>query len=104
MEKVIQVVVLTQGERFYGYYSISFLTKGLSKTRSQIYSSLLKNGYSNFKLEILEYCKKEDLMNREQYYMDCLKPEYNILKIAGSSLGFKHSEETKVKIKEKIKT
>ena len=40
-------------------------------------------------------------MDREQYYLDCLKPEYNILKIAGSSLGFKHSEETKVKIKEK---
>lgn len=26
--------------------------------------------------------------------MDLLKPEYNILKIAGSSLGFKHTEET----------
>jgi hypothetical protein len=57
---------------------------------------LLKNGYSNFKLEILEYCKKEDLLIREQYYIDRLKPDYNILKKADSSLGFKHSEEAKI--------
>lgn len=30
----------------------------------------------------------------EQFYFDLLKPDYNILKIAGSSLGFKHSEKT----------
>ena len=32
--------------------------------------------------------------------MDLLKPEYNILKKAGSSLGFTHSVETKAKMKE----
>jgi group I intron endonuclease len=31
--------------------------------------------------------------------MDLLKPEYNILKIAGSSLYFKHSEETLMKFR-----
>lgn len=34
----------------------------------------------------------------EQHYIDLLKPEYNILKKAGSSLGFKHSEETLKKL------
>ena len=29
-------------------------------------------------------------INREQYYIYLLKPEYNILKIAGSCLGFKY--------------
>jgi group I intron endonuclease len=33
-------------------------------------------------------------LEREQYYIDLLKQKYNILKTAGSSLGFKHSEET----------
>lgn len=61
---------------------------------SIIYRSLLKNGYSNFSLEILEYCSPENATIREQYYMDLLNPEYNILKTAGSFLGFKHSEET----------
>lgn len=33
--------------------------------------------------------------------MNFLKPEYNILKIAGSTLGFKHSEKTLSKFKER---
>jgi group I intron endonuclease len=69
----------------------------LKRSRSQIYSSILKNGYSNFKLDILEYCNKEDLLKREQHFIDLLKPKYNILNSASSSLGFKHTEETKKK-------
>ena len=49
-------------------------------------------------MEILEYCKLEDLREREDYYIDSLKPEYNILQKAGSSLGYKHSEEAKIKM------
>jgi group I intron endonuclease len=33
--------------------------------------------------------------------MDLLSPQYNILKIAGSSLGYKHSEEARAKMKKK---
>jgi group I intron endonuclease len=58
----------------------------------------LKYGYSNFKLEILEYCDQELLICREQYYLDLLKPKYNICKTAGSTLGKLHSESTKEKI------
>ena len=56
-------------------------------------------GYSKFRIEILEYCEPTDTISREQYYLDKLKPEYNILTKAGSSLGFKHSEETLVKLR-----
>lgn len=55
-------------------------------------AALLLYGYSNFSLEILEYCEPSDVISREQYYMDLLKPEYNTLKTAGSSIGFKYSE------------
>lgn len=41
----------------------------------------------------------ESAIQREQYYLDLLKPDYNILKTAGSFLGFKHSEETIAKFK-----
>jgi hypothetical protein len=34
-------------------------------------------------------------LKREQYYLDTLNPEYNILKTAGSLKGFKHSLKTK---------
>ena len=65
-----------------------------------IQKALLKYGYSNFKLEILEYCNKDEVLSREQYYLDLLKPEYNIYQKAGSPLGYKHTEETMVKLRE----
>lgn len=88
-------------KRLNNYYNIAFLNKELKKGRSAIYSALLKYGYSNFKLDILEYCQPIDLINREQYYFDNLNPTYNILKVAGSSFGFRHSEATKEILREK---
>lgn len=79
------------------YYNYSCLTK----KNMVIYKAILKYGYSNFKLEILEYCAPEECVKREQYYLDLLKPEYNLLKTAGSSLGYKHTEETIAKFKAK---
>jgi len=65
-----------------------------------IHKALLKYGYSNFTLEILEYCSKDKIIDREQYFLDKFKPEYNILQKAGSSLGFKHKLETIKKLRE----
>ena len=45
----------------------------------------------------------EERRVREQYYLDSLNPPYNILKLAGSSSGFKLSEETKKKISKALK-
>lgn len=84
--------------RFINYFNLSYLERETKKRNSMIYSALLKYGYSNFSLDILEYCSIENVIRREQYYIDLLKPEYNILKVAGSTLGFKHSEETKAKM------
>lgn len=53
------------------------------KTRTSIiYSAILKHDYVNFSLDILEYCEIDVLIKREQYYLNHLKPEYNILKVA----------------------
>lgn len=84
------------GRRFTTYYSFKFID---ARKTSLICRALLKYGYSKFKLEILEYCRKEDLLKREQYYLNLLKPEYNILTNAGSSLGYRHREETIAKFK-----
>lgn len=84
--------------RFKSSFNIFYLESGIKNRKSLIYSSLLKYGYSNFKLEILEHCAPSEAISREQYYLDLLKPAYNILLIAGSRLGSKHSEETKAKI------
>jgi group I intron endonuclease len=77
------------------YYSLNALKRIVAKESSHIYNGILKYGYNNYKLEILEYCDKEFLINREQYYIDLFKPEYNILKKAGSRLGHKASYATR---------
>ena len=56
--------------------------------------ALLKEGYSAFRIENLEYCDPSLVIMREQYYIDLLNPEYNILKVAGSLFGYKHSPES----------
>lgn len=64
-----------------------------------IYKALQKYGYSGFSLEILEYCEPSQALLKEQYYIDLLKPEYNINPVAGSSLGYKHTEATLEKLR-----
>ena len=85
---------------FINYFNFSYL-----KNRNNLIISrvLIKYGYSNFSLEILEYCNEADLLIREQYYFDKLNPKYNIFKIAGSSLNYNHTEETKAKISKSLK-
>jgi group I intron endonuclease len=87
-------------KRFIKYFNLSYLK---NRETLVISRALIKYGYSNFSLEILEYCEIDNLTEREQYYMDKLNPRYNTLKIAGSSLGHKHSEETKAKISKALK-
>lgn len=80
----------------------------LIKNRSNC--SKLQNAFNkygrdinNFEFSIIEECRDEDLIQREQYYIDKLSAcenGYNIRKIAHSNLGIKkpHSQETKDKI------
>ncbi len=83
--------------RLKNYFSIGYLTNP-RRNKTAINSALIKYGYSNFKLEILEYTASDKCVAREQYYIDLLNPSYNLLKIAGSWLGYKHSEESKLRM------
>jgi len=87
-------------KRFRNYFSLSYLK---SKESLIISRALIKYGYANFSVSILEYCDKSNLTEREQYYLDKLKPKYNILKIAGSSLGYIHSQDSKQKTSKALK-
>lgn len=45
--------------------------------------------------EIIEYCIPDNILEREQYYIDTLKPHYNICRQrVNNRLGTKHTEET----------
>ena len=76
-----------------------FKKSELNRNPRPIHAALLKYGYENFNLEILEYCRADELVAREQYYLDLIKPEYNILTYAYSLLGYKHSPENIAKFK-----
>ena len=73
--------------------------------------SFNKHGEENFIFEILEYCEKTNLVEREQYYLDTLlfasenntkfnKLGFNICRRAGNTLGTKRTEESKEKMRE----
>lgn len=84
------------GKRLGNYYNLKYL----SSSKMLISKALIKYGYGNFTLEIIEYCDRSDTLLREQYYLDHCKPEYNLLNVAGSSLGYIHSENTLAKMRE----
>jgi group I intron endonuclease len=60
---------------------------------SKLQNSFNKHGIDCFELSVLEFTA--DCLNREQHYIDSLKPFYNIAKVAGAPMaGRKHSKET----------
>lgn len=90
------------------YYNINYLER--NKTM-YICNALREHEYSAFSLSILEFIdishlSKEDVrklvLEREQFYINSLEPQYNILLIASSLLGFKHTEGTKKLISEAL--
>lgn len=67
------------------------------------HSYLLQKWFNKFlciDFAILEICKSENCIEREQYYIDILKPDMNICKVAGNSLGVKRTNETKEKLRQ----
>lgn len=51
-----------------------------------------------FVFSVLAECSVSDLISIEQKYIDTINPEYNMSRVAGSPLGYKHTEETRKKV------
>ena len=66
-------------------------------------NSFNKYGEDSFFFEIIESCEAEKCIEREQYWIDLLKPHYNSCLIAGSTKGREVSLKTRTKISEKNK-
>ena len=64
--------------------------------------ALQKYGKENFKYEVLEECQESELDVRERYYIETLKPEYNVTNGGQDSLR-RYPEEVREKISEKSK-
>jgi group I intron endonuclease len=79
------------------YYTHLNDIRSNKNTCIKLIRSVNKYGEQNFIFEIIEKCNINELLTREQYYLDILNPKYNISKIAGSNLGIKRTKETKLK-------
>jgi len=80
--------------RMKNYLSNTFLNSR-QNSNMPIVKALLKYNQSNFKLLIVEYVDLKNLAIRETYFITYVLPYYNVLKQGYSSLGYKHTKETK---------
>ena len=82
-------------QRMSNYLNKSYL---ISKKNSNmpISKALFKYGPDKFSLVIIEYTESNLLYERESFWISILKPYYNVLTEGGSSINYKHSEETKL--------
>lgn len=69
-----------------------------SKYLQRLYN---KYGKDSIIYEIVEHCEVEQLLTREQHYLDTLQPVLNSVKTAGRPTGYRHSEEIKRKQSER---
>ena len=82
--------------RFNEYYNVNHLLRNQSMA---ICCALIKHGYSNFSLTIIEYCEVAELLIREKHYWDLFNPDYNIAKDPTAPMsGRTHYDKTKQKI------
>ena len=109
---VYQIKNIITGKLYVGSTTQSFLgrlsTHIYHLKKNSHHSILLQRAYNkyginNFEFSILEFCDSEIIVEREQYWLDKLKPYlsnrgYNILVRARNSEGFRQSEETLVLI------
>lgn len=77
------------------------------KGNSRIAASVKALGRKNFAFLVVEIIPEKitdktnfTLLSLEQYYIDLLKPNYNILPLAGNSFGYKHTPETLKKMRD----
>lgn len=86
---------------------LSYWTPSVLKRNLPIYNSIVKYGHNNFCLVILEdlgltgSTSKITMLQREQYYLDIIFNNNSYLKLnlspnAGTTLGFKHSDQFKL--------
>jgi group I intron endonuclease len=57
-----------------------------------------KHGPEAFTFSVLLLCDRENVLFYEQRCLDAYAPEYNTAPIAGSQLGYRHSQESRAKM------
>jgi len=92
-------------------FAIRFRNHLINMTGSKIVKqAVIKYNLSNFSFLVLELfpeivnkINNKDLLKLEDFYLKCLLPNYNIVTEAGNTFGYKHTDATRLKMKERIR-
>jgi group I intron endonuclease len=103
---IYEIVNLVNGKRYVGSAVNLMLRwrqhrgalRGNNHGNRHLQSSWGKHGEPAFAFAVIETCDPSDLLTREQATIDRLCPEFNICPTAGSTLGRRHSKQTRDKI------
>lgn len=105
------IVNLINGKRYVGssiniYNRIHEHIHNLKNNKSHnqhLQNAWNKYGEDKFMYSVLEYCDPDIRFDIEQYYIDCLKPEYNFSLNVIGNLNRVIKEETRIKISNTLK-
>lgn len=101
MTGIYQIQSIIKPERIYIGSAINIIQRWrvhLSNLKKNKHSSKkLQNHYNKYgqrdlQFSVLYQCKKENLINIEQCFINAHNPYFNICKIAGNTLGLKYSK------------
>lgn len=54
-----------------------------------------KYGQDDFEFAIIDECNSDDMLEREQFWIDTVRPSFNMYPVAGSPLGIKRTDEAR---------
>jgi len=74
-ERYIGQSIKPYGRRVQHFSNLSYNTNQISNP--QLQEAMKQYGKTYFVFGVLEHCDKEELLAKEQYYIDLYKPEYN---------------------------
>ena len=102
---------LVSGKRYVGssiniynrFHEHIHILKRNEAHNKHLQNSWNKYGEESFVFQVLEYCEPKVQFEREQYYIDLIKPEYNLTLNVVANTGHKVEEETKKKISNTLK-
>lgn len=104
---IYSITQVSTGHRYVG--SAKSLSARWGKHRSDLnlkrhHCKKLQKAWSesasnDFQFEVIEFCSLEKLVEREQFFIDEIKPFFNTLKKARSALGYRHRQESIEKMK-----
>ena len=103
---IYEIVNLTNGKRYVGsavnfkrrWYMHRWELRRGEHRNTHLQATWDKHGEDKFGFRPLLACDRHNLVMYEQIAIDALRPEYNICKVAASTIGFRFSEESRAKL------